>query len=128
MQTSNAQTANGFATMKITIQEITNGFAYGTDNFNRPIRVSATLLTSKGPVPKAGEEWLISKSITGVWSLSHILTNPSPPVITGALDDGTALRCLLSYLDQIGYVIDQTTPTSRAASDNAAAVDGISAH
>jgi hypothetical protein len=126
MQTSNAQTANGFTTMKITIQEITNGFAYGTDNFNRPIRVSASLLASKGPAPSPGETWLISKSLTGVWTLSHILNNPPPPVITGALDDGTALRCLLSYLDQIGYIIDQTTPTSRAASDSAPAQDSIS--
>ena len=127
MQTSNSQTANGFAHMKITIQEVTNGFAYGVDNFNRPIRVSNTLLPSKGPVPMAGETWLISKTINGVWSFVNILNNPPPPVITGALDDGTALRCLLSYLDQIGYIIDQTTPTSRAASDSAAAVDTLSA-
>lgn len=112
--------------MVFTIEEVTNGIAYGHDNFNRLVQVQVGTIATKGPQPLPGEEWIISKTISGVWSFVSILHNPPPPVITGAQDDGTALRCLLSYLDQIGYIDDQTTPTSRAASDFATAVDTIS--
>ena len=112
--------------MTFTIEEVTNGTAFGHDDFNRLVKVPVGTIASKGPIPMPGETWIISKTVQGFWTFVSIVNNPPPPVITGAHDDGTALACLLSYLDQIGYIVDETTPTSRAASDSATAEDSIS--
>jgi hypothetical protein len=65
----------GFSTMSFTIEEITNGLAYGTDNFGRPISVPVSTQRAKGFKPGVGEKWIISKDL-GNWTLAAILNDP----------------------------------------------------
>ncbi len=65
----------GFNNMLFTINEVTDGMAYGTDSFNRPVTVPTFIQRAKGFPPLAGEQWIIEKS-TGAWTLAAIVNNP----------------------------------------------------
>src|ERR1700721_787773 len=93
-----ASGSEGFTTMKFRIDGISKGMAMGGDSFNRSKKVPLSLLPGKGPYPQAGEQWIISKTINGVWSFTHIINAPAPPAITGSRSGGEALTNLLTQL------------------------------
>lgn len=66
----------GFHQLLFTIQEITAGYAYGTDNFNVNRKIPVGIQRAKGAAPLAGEQWLLTKDL-GPWTFAAIMNNPS---------------------------------------------------
>lgn len=85
-QADNTLGSRGRQVRYITISEVTNGWAYGTDTqLNTPLQVPIGLMPAKSAAPAPGETWLISKQY-GIWAFTAILNNPGVvPVIIGSL-------------------------------------------
>jgi hypothetical protein len=66
----------GFHQVLFTIEEITNGYAYGTDQFLVSRQVPIALQRAKGAAPSVGEQWLITKDL-GPWTFAAIMSNPA---------------------------------------------------
>jgi hypothetical protein len=63
--------SNGFHQLLFTIDEVTDGYAYGTDNFNRNLKIPMNIQRAKGVLPAAGEQWLLTKDL-GPWTFAAI--------------------------------------------------------
>ncbi len=66
----------GFHQLLFTIQEITAGYAYGTDQFQVNRKIPVAVQRAKGAQPSIGEQWLITKDL-GPWTFAAIMNNPS---------------------------------------------------
>jgi len=67
----------GFAFKTMTIEEVVDKFAYGTDQFGVSVKIPIGLQRAKGGVPEAGETWVLSKDM-GLWCFAAVLNNPGP--------------------------------------------------
>ena len=65
-------------TQIVTIDSVTEttGYASGRTQLLQYVQINTTVMPAKGVKPKVGERWVVSKLITGVWTLAYILTNP----------------------------------------------------
>jgi hypothetical protein len=66
----------GFHQVLFTIQEITNGYALGVDNFNVTRKIPIQVQRAKGAAPLPGEQWVITKDL-GPWTFAAIMDNPT---------------------------------------------------
>ena len=102
--------SNGFDVMTFKIEQIENGFAYGTNNMGQHRHIPLSWLPAKGAYPQIGEQWLITKSNGYTpWRFESIINAPPPPVITGSRSSGAALTNLLAALSAMGLIVDETT-------------------
>ena len=72
--------SNGFHQLLFTIQEVTAGYAYGTDNFNRNLKIPVSIQRAKGVQPAAGEQWLLTKDL-GPWTFAAIMNNANTTIV-----------------------------------------------
>ena len=76
----------GFHQLLFTIEEIANGYAYGTDQFLVSRQIPIAVQRAKGAAPSVGEQWLITKDL-GPWAFAAIMNNPGS---AGQLPDYTS--------------------------------------
>ena len=66
----------GFHQLLFTIEEISGGYAYGTDQFLVSRQIPMAVQRAKGQAPSVGEQWLITKDL-GPWAFAAIMNNPA---------------------------------------------------
>lgn len=71
----------GFHQLLFTIEEITDGYAYGTDQFQVNRKIPIGVQRAKGATPLAGEQWLITKDL-GPWVFAAIMNNPATTLVS----------------------------------------------
>jgi len=113
----------GFHQLLFTIEEITGGVAYGTDQFQVSRSIPIGVQRAKGVAPAAGEQWLITKDL-GPWIFAAIMNNTTT-VIVEEVEAGTGIAVnntdpthpvvsntgVLSVVAGSGISVDSTDPS-----------------
>ena len=60
---------------------------------------------AKGVLPRVGEQWIVDRAISGLWSFAMVTTS-RPLVITGERDANPAVESLLTALEEGGLIED----------------------
>jgi len=82
----------GFHQVLFTIQEITNGYALGVDNFNVTRKIPVQVQRAKGAAPLPGEQWVITKDL-GPWTFAAIMNNPITNIVESVVaGDGISVN------------------------------------
>lgn len=97
----------GFPWKTVKVQEVTEGTALVEDQFGKTFEVSAFIRRGKGLLPRAGEEWIIDRTL-GAWTFAAVVQE-SRPIVTGSTDGLPALASLIEALEELGLIEDQTT-------------------
>lgn len=84
--------STGFHQLLFTIDEITAGYAYGTDNFNRSLKIPVGIQRAKAAPPQAGEQWLLTKDL-GPWTFAAVMNNPITNIVESVVaGDGISVN------------------------------------
>jgi hypothetical protein len=103
----------GFHQLLFTIEEISGGYAYGTDQFLVSRQIPIAVQRAKGAAPSVGEQWLITKDL-GPWAFAAIMNNSGS---AGQLPDYTSPGHGIALIDDSPHSGDTdidgiTYPTS----------------
>jgi hypothetical protein len=96
------------------IDDVTGRIATVVDQFGNFRTVRTDIRRGSGPKPRAGETWIIDRSM-GTWTFASRVTRTETPVIYGSTDENPALIALLSALDLLGLIENKTVNTQLRA-------------